>query len=72
MTMIFRIKGGDTGPVVRAKIRQIAEGLIADGAEVVVAGCTEVPLVLSYEDLSVPLADSLEVLARRTVEAARA
>jgi aspartate racemase len=72
MPTLYRVKCGDLGPVVRAKTRLVAEGLIADGAEVIVAGCTEVPLVLGYEDISVALADSIEILARRTVEAAQA
>jgi aspartate racemase len=72
MELLFRIKTGDVGEAVRRRVRQMAEVLISDGAEVIVAGCTEVPLVLTYEDISTPLADSLEILARRTVEAARA
>ena len=38
------------------------------GAEAVIAGCTEVPLLLGADDLSAPLVDSTEVLARVCVE----
>jgi aspartate racemase len=35
---------------------------------VVVAGCTEVPLVMDSADLTVPFIDATEALARRCVE----
>lgn len=60
------IKGGrKTRP--RALLKEAAEGLAADGAELIVAGCTEVPLVLAREDVRVPLVDPLEVVARVAV-----
>ena len=72
MTLLYQIKAGDTGAAVRRAMADLAENLIARGARGVIAGCTEVPLVLSPADLPVPLADSIEILAARTVEAARA
>jgi len=44
---------------------------VASGAEVVIAGCTEVPLLLGPKDVSVPLFDSAEVLAKACVKACR-
>ena len=41
------------------------------GAEVVVAGCTEVSLLLISEDVSVPLVDSAGVLAWVCVDKCR-
>lgn len=41
--------------------------LLNKGAEVIIGGCSEVPLVLKPEMLSVPLVDSIDVLARETV-----
>ncbi len=70
MDLIYRIKAGDLGPDVRARVRSLAEGLISAGAEVIVAGCTEVPLVLASDDLSAPLIDSIDALARATIAAA--
>jgi len=67
MELLYQIKSGDTGDGVRAAMRALAEGLIARGAEVVVAGCTEVPLALGYGDIAVPLIDSIDVLALRTI-----
>jgi aspartate racemase len=44
--------------------------LIDRGAQAVIAGCTEVPLVLDETMLSVPLISSTDVLAQETVRLA--
>jgi aspartate racemase len=67
MQVLYRIKAGDTGPEVKAAMVALADSLIADGAEVVLAGCTEVPLVLGAGDLSVEFIDPGDLLARRCV-----
>jgi aspartate racemase len=67
MDLLYRIKAGDVGEGVRGEMIVLARRLIDEGADVLVAGCTEVPLVLSESDLTRPLVDSLEALARRTV-----
>lgn len=72
MALLYRIKAGDLGPAARADMRALAQSLLDRGAGVIVAGCTEVPLVLRPDDLPVPLADSIEILAARTVAAAKA
>jgi aspartate racemase len=49
---------------------EAARGLInrkPDGAEAIIAGCTEIPLVLGQEDLPVPYFDSVTVLARAAI-----
>jgi aspartate racemase len=48
---------------------QLAAALVARGADVVIAGCTEVPLLLAAGDVTVPLVDSAEVLAGACVRA---
>lgn len=67
MACVYAVKRGDTGTEQRAAMRHLGEGLIAAGAEAVIAGCTEVPLLLSAADLTVPLVDSAEVLAAACV-----
>jgi len=67
MELIYRIKAGDVGQDVRAGMKALAEELVAQGAEVVVAGCTEAPLVLSAADVRVPFVDPGDLLARRCV-----
>lgn len=49
-------------------IHKVAQELIRHGSEAIIAGCTEVPLVLRDGDLSVPVIDVLSVLARAAVE----
>jgi aspartate racemase len=67
MAVLYQIKSGDTGPAVKAEMRSLAQRLIADGAEAVIAGCTEVPLVLGSGDLKAELIDPGDLLARRCV-----
>lgn len=71
MQVVFAVKAGDVGPGQRAAMRDLAQGLIAAGAEAVIGGCTEVPLLLDQADISAPLIDSAEVLAQACVVACR-
>jgi aspartate racemase len=70
MASIHAIKAGDTSDEVRKTMAVLARSLVDAGAEIVIAGCTEIPLVLGADDLPVPLIASTDVLARRTVELA--
>ncbi|WP_029417326.1 cysteate racemase [Brevundimonas bacteroides] len=72
MACIYAVKRGDVRPERRAEMRRLAETLNAAGADAVIAGCTEVPLLLDASDVPVPLVDSAEVLARACVEVCRA
>lgn len=67
MDLVYLIKAGDTGAAVKAGMRALAHQLVADGAEVVLAGCTEVPLVIGPTDLKVEFIDPGDLLARRCV-----
>jgi aspartate racemase len=67
MRLIYAIKMGDTGPEVKAAMRSLANQLVAAGAEVVIAGCTEAPLVIGPTDLKVEFVDPGDLLARRCV-----
>ena len=53
----------------RARERLVAAGrlLIARGADVVIAGCTEIPVVVGPDDLSVPLIDMTDVLVEHVI-----
>ena len=55
----------------RTLAREAAETLILSGAQAIIAGCTEIPLVLVDGDLSVPVIDPIAVLAERAVMEAR-
>ena len=71
MARIYGVKAGETGEAARSRMKALAAGLVARGADGLVAGCTEVPLLLAQADVSVPLTDSAEVLARACVAACR-
>lgn len=67
MQLIFRIKSGDQGGEVAHEMSNIANSLIQRGADILIAGCTEIPLVISAERMTVPIISSTDVLAERTV-----
>lgn len=71
MRLITRIKSGDQGADVAAAMRVLAHELVARGAQTIIAGCTEIPLVLKPEMLNVPLVSSTDALAAATVAIAR-
>ena len=67
MGLVSRIKGGDRGRDVRAELAALSADLAAGGAETIIAGCTEVPLVLEPGVTRLPFIDASEALARRCV-----
>jgi aspartate racemase len=69
---IAAVKGGDTGPQPGAWLVEASHALIAAGAEVLLAACTELPLVLTAEMVPVPLLDPTQVLAEAAVREAPA
>jgi aspartate racemase len=66
------IKAGVTAGPPREILLEVARELIHSGAEAVIAGCTEVPLVLRPGDLPVPLLDPMVLGAREAVRRSRA
>jgi aspartate racemase len=72
MALIYRIKGGDLSEASRVEARALAGVLIAQGAEAIIAGCTEAPLVLFQNDIGVPLLNSTDILVERAIAFARA
>jgi aspartate racemase len=52
-------------------IIQASQTLIRKGAQAIIAGCTEIPLVLKDEDLSIRVVDPLSVLALSAIREAR-
>ncbi len=61
------IKAGHTIGPPREKLISIANALISRGAEGIIAGCTEIPLALKENDLSVPLIDPLRIAALKSI-----
>ncbi len=69
--IIAQVKSGDTGPGPRAAMDLIARALIAAGADVLLAACTEVPLILNSAAYAVPVIDATSALVTATLAAAR-
>lgn len=67
MSLLYRIKAGDLSEEVEEEMALVAYSLADAGAEAVIAGCTEVPLVLESDALEIPLIDAGQVLAERCV-----
>ncbi len=70
MEAIYAVKHGEALETPRRLIREAADHLQRRGAEAVVAGCTEVPLILRDGDLPVPVIDPTVILARAAVRRA--
>lgn len=68
---IHSVKAGDMGEAVRNLAAKAGEHLAQRGAGVVIAGCTEIPLILRDGDITVPVVDATRVLAEAVVRFAR-
>jgi aspartate racemase len=66
MRLILAIKAGDRSEAVATGMRDVANAQIANGACAIIAGCTEIPLVLTDNLLEVPLVSSTDLLAELT------
>lgn len=71
MALIYGVKAGRRGDHERRATAGLAQSLVERGAQALIAGCTEVPLLMSAADVAVPLIDSTAALARAVVRAAR-
>jgi aspartate racemase len=67
MDTLYRIKSGDRGDGVRREMQGYADELRKLGADVLICGCTEVPLVLGKRDVRIELVDPGDLLARQAV-----
>ena len=64
MAAIRAVKAGQVGPATTDLLAATAHALVDEGAEALVAGCTEVPLGLAAHRSPAPLIDPGVVLAR--------
>ncbi len=72
MAAIYRIKAEGVSPEVKAWVREAADTLVQQGAQAILAGCTEIPLVLADGELAVPVLDPIAILAERILHQAGA
>ena len=69
MPGVAAVKRGEMSAAA-ALLRPVVLELAARGADVIVLGCTEIPLAISAADAPVPVIDATAALARATVAAA--
>ncbi|MGE5357868.1 MAG: aspartate/glutamate racemase family protein, partial [Bacteroidales bacterium] len=67
MKAVAEIKRNGATKNAAAMARKVARTLLDAGADVVIAGCTELPLVLRDGDLPVPIVDPIAVLAEAAI-----
>ncbi|MCR5863685.1 aspartate/glutamate racemase family protein [Aquincola sp. J276] len=66
MPGIGAVKSGRL-PEARALLQPVAEALARRGAQALVLGCTEIPLVVDERSAPVPVIDATDALARQAV-----
>ncbi|HDK27404.1 MAG TPA: amino acid racemase [Candidatus Atribacteria bacterium] len=71
MRVIYAVKAGNLSEEVKKSIISIAQKLIDKGAGAIITGCTEIPLILKEEDVSVSIIDPTQILAKAAVKKAR-
>jgi len=67
LSLVERIKGGDQSAEIAEGLKNLANRLVERGAKVLIAACTEFPLVLNESMFDVAFVSSTDVLARKTV-----
>jgi len=67
MSFVEQIKSGNRSHEVALGLRDLADQLVDRGAKVLIAACTEFPLVLDESMFDVAFISSTDVLARKTV-----
>lgn len=59
---------GEIKELSKGKFQSIIQNLVKRGAEGVILGCTEIPLIVSQEDFEIPLYDTTALHARAAVD----
>jgi aspartate racemase len=69
MDAIYGLNGIKAGKKVlpKKKLTKIANKLISEGAEALILGCTEIPLVLKQKSFNIPIFDPMEIVAKEII-----
>ena len=71
MELVYRVKAGERDPDIGSAMSRLAASLEFSGADVLIAGCTEIPLMLDPGASSLPLLSSTDILVEHTIALAR-
>jgi aspartate racemase len=66
-TIFDELGSGKIVPATKARYLEIIQELIAAGAEGIILGCTEIPLLIQQEDVAVPVFDTTRIHADAAV-----
>jgi aspartate racemase len=55
-------------PASREDVRKVIDGLIAKGVQAIILGCTELPLLITQEQVQIPIFDTTTIHARAAVD----
>lgn len=67
-TLLHELGKGIVLPETKAEYIRIANGLLEQGAEGIILGCTEIPLMLSQEDFHVPVFNTTLIHVQAAIE----
>ena len=59
---------GFINPDTKANYISIVKALVSKGAECIILGCTEIPLLLSHDDFTIPVFDTTKIHSRAIVD----
>lgn len=59
---------GFINPETKKKYKEIVQDLVDRGAECIVLGCTEIPMLVSQEDFEIPVFDTTKIHSEAIVE----
>jgi aspartate racemase len=59
---------GSINPETKEKYKEIVKDLVDRGAEFIVPGCTEIPMLVSQDDFEIPVSDTTKIHSEAIVE----
>lgn len=72
MRLVYRVKAGEVSTDLTQSALELFAELVDRGSEVLIAGCTEIPLMMGGSSYPLPCIDTLDVLVEATVQRAYA
>ncbi len=67
MSAIYGVKAGLLLTAARSALAAAADELVGAGAEIILLGCTELPLAMDGMRLPIPVVDPSDVVARHVI-----
>lgn len=67
-TLVNELGKGIIAPETKQAYLTIINKLIADGAEGIILGCTEIPLLISQQDVTVPIFNTTQIHAQAAID----